>query len=203
MNTKEKILNASVRLFAEKGFDAVGVAEIAAAVGIKAPSLYKHYKSKRDIFDNIIERVNEADSQNANRYDMPVDSAENNQEIYLNLSVENMKAFTHAMFLHWTKEEFFCNFRKILTLEQFKDKTMNKLYNQYISKGPTEYMADIFFGFTSSKDTANMLAVEYYGPMYLMYSLYDAGVEQGLLTDMLDKHIENFCDKLKGLKKVN
>ncbi|WP_261797230.1 TetR/AcrR family transcriptional regulator [Candidatus Stoquefichus massiliensis] len=30
--------------------DAVSVAQIADAVGIKVPSLYKHFKSKQDIF---------------------------------------------------------------------------------------------------------------------------------------------------------
>ena len=57
-STKEKILNESLRLFAKKGYGAVGVAEIADAVGIKAPSLYKHFTGKKAIFDAIIERVN-------------------------------------------------------------------------------------------------------------------------------------------------
>lgn len=46
MTTKEKILKEALNLFAEKGYNAVYVGEIADAVGIKAPSLYKHYKSK-------------------------------------------------------------------------------------------------------------------------------------------------------------
>ena len=33
--------------------------EIAGAVGIKAPSLYNHYKSKRDIFNAILEKMQE------------------------------------------------------------------------------------------------------------------------------------------------
>ena len=48
-DTKQRILSESLRLFSENGYDAVSVAEIASAGGIKAPSLYKHYKSKRDI----------------------------------------------------------------------------------------------------------------------------------------------------------
>ena len=56
MNTKEKILNESLKLFAKKGYDAVGVSEIADAVKIKAPSLYKHYKSKREISHHNQER---------------------------------------------------------------------------------------------------------------------------------------------------
>ena len=51
--TREKILDASIELFARKGFKDVSVREIAAAVGIKASSLYKHYKSKEDILDTI------------------------------------------------------------------------------------------------------------------------------------------------------
>ena len=55
MKTREKILDEALRLFARRGYDAVSVTEIADAVGIKAPSLYKHYSSKRAIFDSIIE----------------------------------------------------------------------------------------------------------------------------------------------------
>ena len=47
MSTKERILDAALSLFAENGFDGTSVEQIAQAVGIKAPSLYKHYKGCR------------------------------------------------------------------------------------------------------------------------------------------------------------
>jgi len=56
MNTKEKIIYESLNLFSTKGFDAISVRDIANAVGIKASSLYNHFKNKQDIFDTIIER---------------------------------------------------------------------------------------------------------------------------------------------------
>lgn len=46
MDTRHRILDAALTLFAEKGYANVFVAEIADAVGIKAPSLYKHFGSK-------------------------------------------------------------------------------------------------------------------------------------------------------------
>ena len=49
MSTKEKILDAALTLFAENGYDGTSVEQIAHVVGIKAPSLYKHYKGKEDI----------------------------------------------------------------------------------------------------------------------------------------------------------
>ena len=53
--TKQRILTEAVKLFSKEGDEAVGVDQIAKAVGIKAPSLYKHYKNKRDIFDSILQ----------------------------------------------------------------------------------------------------------------------------------------------------
>ena len=57
MDTKHKILLEALRLFSKRGYDAVSVEQIASAVGIKAPSLYKHYKSKQEIFDAIFEMI--------------------------------------------------------------------------------------------------------------------------------------------------
>ena len=56
METKERILEEALSLFSKKGFKAVTVEEIAQKVGIKAPSLYKHYKGKNDIFSALIDR---------------------------------------------------------------------------------------------------------------------------------------------------
>ena len=54
MSTRERIVYEALVLFSKKGYSDVYVAEIASAVGIKAPSLYKHFKSKRDIFDECV-----------------------------------------------------------------------------------------------------------------------------------------------------
>ena len=62
MDTKKKILDVALTLFSEKGYGNVYVGQIAEGVGIKAPSLYKHYKSKQDIFEAILEEMR-------NRYD--------------------------------------------------------------------------------------------------------------------------------------
>ena len=46
MDTKQRILYEALTLFAEKGYANGFVAYIAEQVGIKAPSLYKHYMAK-------------------------------------------------------------------------------------------------------------------------------------------------------------
>lgn len=56
MTTKEKILNAALTLFSEKGYNAVSVRHIAAEVGIKASSLYNHFENKQDILHELVEK---------------------------------------------------------------------------------------------------------------------------------------------------
>lgn len=197
MNTKERIQYEALKLFAQKGYDAVGVTEIAEAVGIKAPSLYKHYKNKRAIFDSIIERVNELDGEKAKDHDMPEMSIDESCGEYENVPLEKIKEYTKAMFLYWTEEEFSCCFRKLLTLEQYKNSEMANLYQQYISGGPVKYMADIFLSLTHSEDKAMQAAIEFYGPMYLLYSIYDKTGNGEKTAELLDMHIESFLKRLE------
>ena len=56
-STKERILYAALDLFAQKGYDGVGVDLIAEKAGLKGPSLYRHYKGKEDIFNSLIDLV--------------------------------------------------------------------------------------------------------------------------------------------------
>ena len=49
MDTKQRIMDEALTLFSEKGYANVYVADIAGKVGIKAPSLYKHYKNLKTL----------------------------------------------------------------------------------------------------------------------------------------------------------
>lgn len=53
--TKRKIFDTSLRLFAEKGYDATSIEEITANVGVAKGTLYYHFSSKEEIFEFLIE----------------------------------------------------------------------------------------------------------------------------------------------------
>ena len=191
-DTKQRILSESLRLFSEKGYDAVSVAEIATAVGIKAPSLYKHYKSKRDIFDSILKKMSEADSSYADENDMPnIDGG------YERVMIESIRSFSIDMFKHWTCDEFSARFRRMLSLERFKNPEMAELYKNYISSGPLDYMTDVFVGMNYSENTAKQLALSFYAPMELLYTVYDESENKEEIILLAEKHINNFIDNLK------
>ena len=54
MTTREKIIEVSLKLFAEHGFTGVSVRSIAKEVGVRESALYKHFKNKQDILNQII-----------------------------------------------------------------------------------------------------------------------------------------------------
>ena len=56
-NRKEEILIAALHLFARDDYEAVSVSRIAGELDMTKGALYCHYKSKRDIFDCIVERT--------------------------------------------------------------------------------------------------------------------------------------------------
>ena len=53
MGSKERIKREAMRLFVEHGVDAVSMRDIADAVGMKAPSLYAHFRSREDLIGEL------------------------------------------------------------------------------------------------------------------------------------------------------
>lgn len=84
----------------------------------------------------------------------------------------------------------------MLTLEQYHDQEMSRLYQQYLASGPIEYVSDLFFSITHQKDIAEQLALEFYSPVFLLYSVYDGATDKKKVTDMLQRHLSNFKRKL-------
>ena len=70
-NTKEKILEEALKLFAQSGYMGTSMNDIALKLGVTKAALYKHYKSKQEILDSIIEKMNELDIERVKQYEMP------------------------------------------------------------------------------------------------------------------------------------
>lgn len=118
-NRKEEILIVALHLFARDGYEAVSVSQIAGALDMTKGALYRHYKSKRDIFDCIVERMQQGDCKQAADYNMPEDDKESMPEKYGTASLDEFTEYSKAMFVYWTEDDFAASFRKMLTIEQF------------------------------------------------------------------------------------
>ena len=191
-NTKERIMEAALELFAQSGYLGTSMSDIAGQLGITKAALYKHYAGKQEILDWIVKRMNEMDTERAKAYDMPETEPDSFAEAYLRVPVEKIRAYSAAQFDHWTKETFPANFRKMLTLEQYRDPELARLYQDYLAAGPLTYMAAIFRKLTDSDESAMQLALAFYGPMYLLYGVYDGAEDKEAVTPLLHAHIDRF-----------
>ena len=198
-DTKEKILMTALHLFARDGYEAVSVRTIAEELGITKGALYRHYKNKRDIFDSIVERMIRIDEERAHAHQMPAEKYDTMPDAYENATVENIQKYTIEQFKFWTEDEFASHFRKMLTLEQYRNAEMAQLYSDCIVAGPVAYMEDLFRelikkGVLKCEDPG-MLAIEFYAPLFLLINMFDKKGntgENGDYVEILSNHTNQF-----------
>ena len=189
-NRKEEILIVALHLFARDGYEAVSVSQIAGELDMTKGALYRHYKSKRDIFDCIVQRMEQQDSEQARQNEVPEESIEKVPEEYQNVSVEDFVGYSKSMFEYWTEDDFASSFRKMLTIEQFRSEEMQNLYQQYLVSGPAEYVNDLFKNMKIKNPEEN--AIKFYANMFFYYSMYDGAADKAKsqFEQMLDKIAE-------------
>ena len=141
-STRERILQIALHLFAQSGYEAVSVSDIAAQLGITKGALYRHYASKRDIFNSIVSRMAQMDAEQARACALPEGLAAEMPNAYRQASLAQLFAFCRVQFKYWTQAPFPADFRRMLTLEQYRSAEMNRLYQQYLGAGPLDYTAD-------------------------------------------------------------
>lgn len=96
-DTKDRILQTALDMFSRRGYDAVSVSDIAGKLGITKGPLYRHYKSKRDIFDHIIAHMEAEDLRRTREFEMPENRLSDSDE-----TVRQLGKFTRARFIYWT-----------------------------------------------------------------------------------------------------
>ena len=197
MNTKQKIVDVALDLFSKKGYANVFVGEIAEGVGIKAPSLYKHYKSKQDIFEAIL-------CEMRNRYNKEVSFLSFNgsdfladSDFFASISEDNLVKLGIGLFHFFLHDEYECKFRKMLTIEQFSNEELAELFsNQYFNE-PLKYQSGLLqmmmLQGQMKKEDEHIMALHFYAPMYLLLTVCDREPQrEGEATQMLEKHIKQF-----------
>lgn len=197
MNTKERIIDEALTLFSEKGYANVYVADIAERVGIKAPSLYKHYKNKQAIFDAIIDGMKKRFLEQAGSLQINGEDASIDAEIYKNISEEQLIELGTNLFLYFLHDDYTRRFRKMLTIEQFHDKQLADVYMKQYVDDPLSYQGMLLGMIASSgvlqTDNVEIMTLHFYAPIYMLLTICDrdpSREEESL--KILKEHIRQF-----------
>ena len=194
-NRKEEILIVALHLFARDGYEAVSVSQIAGELDMTKGAVYRHYKSKRDIFDCIVQRMEQQDGEQARENEVPEESIEKTPEEYQNVSLDDFVEYSKSMFEYWTEDDFASSFRKMLTIEQFRSEEMQNLYQQYLVSGPAEYVKDLFKNMEIKNPEEN--AVKFYANMFFYYSMYDGAADKAKVKYQFEHMLDKIVEEMK------
>ena len=197
MNTKKRILDEALTLFSENGYGNVYVAQIAEAVGIKAPSLYKHYKSKQDIFNAILDEMKKSYDKQASMLNISGEDAVSDAEVYSDIGEDELVRMATGLFLYFLHDEYAQKFRKMLTIEQFRDSELARLLTKEYADDPLSYQSAMFSMLCEKgvlrKYDPNVMALHFYAPIYFLLTVCDREPQRETeSTELLKRHIRQF-----------
>ena len=189
MSTKQRILDEALTLFAEKGYDGTGVDLIAERVGIKGPSLYKHYKGKEEILNALIdvaeERYEEMFGSEKNIGKIPKDWEE-----FIKVTMERI-SFT-------MRDPMIRKIRMLLVQEQFRNERISEVTTRHQLDGIQRMFAKIIKGMMDEgivkNDDPELLAVELTAPAVLQIARSDRQPQyEEDCMEYIEKHLRHFC----------
>ncbi|WP_407384504.1 TetR/AcrR family transcriptional regulator [Ruminococcus sp.] len=190
MSTKERILDEALTLFSENGYDGTGVEQIAEKVGIKAPSLYKHYRGKEDILNTLIDKA-EARYEASFGSEQHIGKLPESREEFIRVTMERI--------LFTMRDPMIRKIRKFLVQEQFRNDRLAAITTRHQFEGVQRMYTKIVGAMMEQglfvKDDPALLADELTAPVVLLVAKADRQPQlEQEITGSIDRHIRHFCD---------
>lgn len=190
-------MDKALELFSAQGYDSVSVGEIAKAVGIKAPSLYNHFPSKRAIFDAIVDATAAQYEADTDRINIHVQNAAQDIPAFAEISADALFEKVRQIFEYSLHNEAISRFRRMVTIEQFRSPELATLYSKRYVERVLAYHAGIFRALIAAGEVTaedpETLAMLYVSPVLTLIGICDRQPErEGECLEKLQDHVRLF-----------
>lgn len=190
MATKDRILEEALTLFSENGYDGTGVEQIAEKVGVKAPSLYKHFRGKEDIMNALIDNA-EARYEEYFGSERHIGKLPENREEFIAVTMDRI--------LFTMRDTMIRRIRKFLVQEQFRNERLAAVTTRHQLEGVQKMYTRILAGMMEKglvfKDDPELLANELTAQVVLLIAQADRQPQlEREITQSIERHIRHFCD---------
>lgn len=172
-DTKERILDAALEIFARDGYAGTNIKDIAESVGVVKSAFYRHYKSKEEIWDEIIDKVSVYyEERFGSRRHLPI----------IPENTEELKELTLRMIGFTVHDKKVVLIRRILLTEQFRSGQVRSLATKHFNTDLESLFTEIFArmmknGSLKNNDPA-MLAFTYTASISSLVHLVDREPER-------------------------
>ncbi|MSS77820.1 TetR/AcrR family transcriptional regulator [Anaerococcus sp. WCA-380-WT-2B] len=172
MTTREIILDKALFLFSKFGYSDVSMKDIANEVGIKAPSIYKHFKSKEEIFDTILNNA-------IISLDEKIHDAEDYKIIRDGKKSLNIEKLAIDIFSYLLNDSYVSRVRKMISIEMYKNPQAMKFYVDRFIETPMRKQEEIINYYGLSKyGSLKVISTIFYSPILFAIKLHDANPEK-------------------------
>lgn len=158
--TGERILDAALVSFAENGYKGTNLRDLAAGMGLSKSALYRHYASKEDIWNAVLDRM---EAYYVSRFGSPEKMPP------VPKSCDELFAVTMRMLAFTLHDKRVILTRKLLLTEQFRDERARHFATLHFLTGTKEIYTKIFAEMMErgilKKEDPEMLAFAYTAPI--------------------------------------
>ena len=194
MTTKERILDIALTLFSQRGYDGVSMRDIAVETGIKAASIYNYYAGKEDLLDAIVQEMDQLYHYNSQMIPGDADDA---AAFFGQIAVETLVKLASDIFLYFLQDDYAARFRRLMTMEQFRNTHLRQVYHSHFIVDPLQFQAYLFQVFmqqgTFKRLDPQIAALHFYGPIFALLNQYDGAEDPAAALDALRRHVEQFA----------
>lgn len=168
-----------------------------AAVGTKAPSLYKHYKHKQAIFNAIFEEMQRRYDAEAVSMSLHIPNAAEDDSLFTQISADALIERIRVLVAYSLHDEFFSQFRRLMTIEQSRSRELAALCTERYVTRMLGYHEELFRrliqnGTLRSGDVRSM-AWQFVSPIFVLLSVCDRQPEKEQeAMDQLAAHVRQF-----------
>ncbi len=202
MNTKEMILEEALKQFSEKGYNGTSMSDIAEPLGISKAALYKHYKSKQEIFDKIIEeseiKYKEVLEKLSVHYpDNSKKLSKKDVDLYSGISAEGLCENVLTFVRFSMNDKYSRQVRRMLTISQYQSRELGEMYTRRYVDAMLGYDEKLFEQLIKlgviKKGNTQTLAAMFYAPVIMYMGIWDREPKRAKECEKAIKnHVEEF-----------
>ena len=186
--TRERLLEAALNLFSQKGYSATSVDEIAESIGIKGPNIYKYFKGKEALFEELTRLADISYKKNMD-FEGPTENRIK--------SGQELKEFSMRQLRFTITDDKIKKLRKMSTIEQFRSEQMSKqaTFHQFtnIENLFTGVLAGMMEDGIIDKCDPQDLALELFAPSSLLIQLCDREPDrEAEVLNRIERHLDFF-----------
>ncbi|MBP9989001.1 MAG: TetR/AcrR family transcriptional regulator [Ruminococcus sp.] len=190
-DTKSRILESALELFSKNGYAGTNIRELSASQGLGKSSLYRHFESKEEVWNSILDEMEAY-------YDEKFGSSKNPPAIPQ--TAEEFKKIVLQMFSFTIHDKKIVMCRKILLTEQFRDENVCRLatkhFNFALENIFSEYFEEMMKNGLLKKGNSEMLAFAFTAPITSLVHLCDREPEmEAYAVTKAEKFVDYFINE--------